>query len=75
MSNKKMNDSAKLRFTYGIILLVISGLLFAGFVCSIWLIVIVNEDFILLTLLSLLFFTITILTSISKFIEACQHMT
>ena len=74
MSNKKINDSAKLRFTYGIIFLIISYVLLVGIVSSIWLTVIVREDFLFLAMLLLLLFAITIIAYITKFIEACQHI-
>ncbi len=44
-----MSDSAKLHLCYGIILLILSFLCFAGFVSFIWLAVLVKLDFLAFT--------------------------
>jgi len=69
MSNKKMNDSAKLRFTYGIIFLVIAGLLFTVSVCIVWLTFLITPLYLLLECFIVAVFIPTIDHSIACFIE------
>lgn len=74
MSNKKLNDSGKLRMCYGIIWLVISCILLAAFVCFIWLTVLVHDAFVILGGFSVCIFVCTIISSVEKLIQAGNHI-
>jgi uncharacterized membrane protein (DUF485 family) len=69
-----MSDSAKLRMCYGIISLIVACLLLSAFVCSIWLAVLIDSGFVLLSIFSILVFLITIVTAVQYFIWAGNYM-
>lgn len=74
MSNKKISDSAKLRFCYGIIYLIIFFLLIVLDVCCVWLAAIENSIFAFPALVLPFLGYMTIYSAVSNFIKAGKYM-
>ena len=71
-----MNDSAKLRFVYGIFFLVIAFVIFGGIISLIFLMCfdILSPDLWHLCIILFILFILTISTSINYFIEQGRYM-